>query len=327
MHTAVPARSATEGSPRPTQEGRARRSAAWLVVLVAGGVAGGVAGDGVAGGATSGVTGSLTTGGLAGGARAQAAAAEPSVESTVVPGPPDEARYVNREVPDIRIRTAAGDTRLSTLWAQGPVMLTMVFVRCAGVCSPYLRALRAADEAIGAPADVRRVVLSFDVRDTIGDMASTAAHLGVAGRDGWFVGVADPADIERLSRALGFWFAWDESRQQFDHPAMLAGIRNGRVARLLVGGTMTSARLAEVVRESRGQFVASYPLPGAVRWRCFEYDPATGEASLTWGALVLTVPAFGAAMVTFGLFRPLRTRRRLRSSNRGIEQPALKPLL
>jgi tetratricopeptide (TPR) repeat protein len=129
----------------------------------------------------------------------------------------------------------------------------------------YLRALRAADEAIGAPADVRRVVLSFDPRDTVGDMESTAAHLAVAGRKEWLVGVADPVDIERLSRALGFWFAWDESRQQFDHPAMLAGIRNGRVARLLVGPAMTSARLAEVVRESRGQFVASYPLPGATR--------------------------------------------------------------
>jgi cytochrome oxidase Cu insertion factor (SCO1/SenC/PrrC family) len=222
--------------------------------------------------------------------------------------PPDEARYVSRAVPDIVIRTEAGGTRLSALWQRGPVLLTMVFTRCAGVCSPYLRALRSADEAIGAPSDIRRVVLSIDPRDTTEDMSSAAAHLGVAGQEGWIMGVADAADIERLSRALGFWFAWDDARQQFDHPAMLAGIRNGRVARLLVGGSITAARLREVVREVRGEFVASYPLPGAGRFRCFDYDPATGEASLAWGALVLIVPPFGAAMVAFGLFRPLRGR-------------------
>jgi protein SCO1/2 len=223
--------------------------------------------------------------------------------------PPDEALYVNRAVPDIVIRSTNGETRLSALWAKGPVLLTMVFTRCAGVCSPYLRALRAADTAIGAPADIQRVVLSFDPRDTIADTAGTAAHLGVAGHAGWTVGIADPREIERLSRALGFWFAWDEERQQFDHPAMLAGIRDGRVARLLVGESMTAARLSEVVREARGQFVASYPLPGAARFRCFEYDPATGQASLAWGSLVLVVPAFAAALATAGLFGRRRRRR------------------
>jgi hypothetical protein len=32
----------------------------------------------------------------------------------------------------------------------------------------------------------------------------------------------------------------------FDHPAMLAGIRDGRVVRLLVGRSITSARLGEL---------------------------------------------------------------------------------
>ncbi len=222
---------------------------------------------------------------------------------------PDEARYVNRAVPDITVRTAAGTTPLSALWREGPLVLTMVFTRCAGICSPYLRALRRADKALALPDDVQRVVLSFDPRDTPDHMRRTGEHLGVADRPGWVLGVAAPADVDRLARALGFWFEWDEDRQQFDHPALLVGIHKGRVARLLVGGSITAARLSEVVREARGQFIASYPLPGDVLFRCFDYDPVTGAPTLAWGALVLLVPALGTTVATIALFRRGRTRR------------------
>ena len=227
----------------------------------------------------------------------------PSVGVAAPAAPPDEALYVNREVPDIAIRTADGEVLLSALWREGPVVLTMVFTRCAGICSPYLRALRRADEALDLPDDVRRVVVSFDPRDTPDHMRRTGEHLGVAGRPGWVLGVAAPPDIDRLARALGFWFEWDDARQQFDHPALLVGIHEGRVARLLVGGSVSAARLSEVVREARGQFIASYPLPGDVLFRCFDYDPVTGAPTLAWGALVLLVPALGATAATFVLFR------------------------
>ena len=189
-------------------------------------------------------------------------------------------------------------------------MLTMVFTRCGGICSPYLRALQAADAALDLPADVQRVVISFDPRDTPDDMVRTAGHLGLEGRPGWTFGVAPPADVERLAWALGFWFEWDEDLQQFDHPALLVGVYKGRVARLLVGGSITPLRLSEVVREARGQFIASYPLPGDVLFRCFDYDPLTGAPTLAWGALVLLVPAFGTAVATVVLFRRSTVRRR-----------------
>ena len=219
---------------------------------------------------------------------------------------PDEASYVNRVVPDIVIRTAGGERRLSSVWREGPVLLTLVFTRCAGVCSPYLRALRAADAQLGAPTDIRRLVISFDPRDTAEDMRRTAGHLDLANRPDWIFAVAAPGDIARVTRAAGFWFAWDAGREQFDHPALLVAIRGGRIVRLLVGGTVTTARLAEVLREARGQFVASYPLPGDVRFRCFDYDPATGRATLAWGALLLLVPAAAATSGTLLLFRRRR---------------------
>jgi len=253
----------------------------------------------------------------AAGAPPSVGAESPSGVGVAAPdAPPDEARYVTRDVPDIRIRTADGEVLLSALWREGPLVLTMVFTRCAGICSPYLRALRRADEALDLPDDVRRVVLSFDPRDTPDDMRRTAGHLGVAGDAGWVLGVAAPADVDRLARALGFWFEWDDDRRQFDHPALLVGIREGRVARLLVGGSVTAARLGEVVREARGQFIASYPLPGDVLFRCFDYDPVTGVATPAWGALVLLVPALGTTAATLVLFRR-PGRRRVGTPRRG----------
>jgi cytochrome oxidase Cu insertion factor (SCO1/SenC/PrrC family) len=146
--------------------------------------------------------------------------ASASASTEPLPLLPDESRYINQSFPDIIIRTTEGERSLSGLWHEGPLLLTLVFTRCAGVCSPYLRAFEAADAQLGAPTDIRRVVLSFDPRDTVEDMQKTAAHLTLSGRPDWTFSIATPEDIGRVLRAAGFWFTWDAAREQFDHPAM-----------------------------------------------------------------------------------------------------------
>ena len=81
---------------------------------------------------------------------------------------PNEDFYVYKPIPDIQIQTSGSTTtRLSTLWHDKPFLLTMIFTRCTGVCSPFLHSLRAAasdTHALGQ--DYRIVVLSFDPNDT-----------------------------------------------------------------------------------------------------------------------------------------------------------------
>jgi hypothetical protein len=108
--------------------------------------------------------------------------------------------------------------------------------------------------------------------------------------------------VRRLADAAGFWYDWNGERGQFDHPAMLAGVRNGRLVRLLVGGQVSSGRLDEVIRELSGEFVASYPLPGRVRFRCVQFDAATGRTTLDWGSALLLVPMAATWMFTGALF-------------------------
>ena len=221
---------------------------------------------------------------------------------------PDEGRYLLHEVPDVLVRDARGrELRLSSLWAERPMLLALVFTRCAGVCSPFLSSLRSAEASVGgAGTDYRTVVLSFDARDTEEDMAGLAGRLGLDARSDWTFGVAATADVERLARAVGFWFRWDEPTRQFDHPGLLVAVDHGRVVRLSVGGAVEPARLQEVVRELRGEFVAAYPLPGRVLFRCFEYDPRTGRWALDWGFLLLVFPAAVTFLATAAAFAAAR---------------------
>jgi hypothetical protein len=93
-------------------------------------------------------------------------------------------------------------------------------------------------------------------------MRRTAAHLNVSGRPDWTFAIATPEDIGRVMRAAGFWFTWDAAREQFDHPAMLVAIRDGSIVRLLVGGTVTALRLAELLQEARDNSSRAIPCLG-----------------------------------------------------------------
>lgn len=217
--------------------------------------------------------------------------------------PPREERLLNTAVPDIPLTTATGARVTLSQIAQGrPLLLAFVFTRCAGVCSPFLTSWQSADRALGDKRTYLRLVLSFDPRDTSTDMSTLARHHALDDNDDWTFAVGDPNDVRRLAAATGFWWAWDEGRQQFDHSAMLAAIRDGRLVRLLVGGSITSARLDELVREVSGEFVRSYPLPGRVPFRCVQYDAASGRTTLDWGFALLLIPIAATGIGTLAMF-------------------------
>lgn len=220
-------------------------------------------------------------------------------------GPPIEDRYIYNAVPDIGVTLEdSGVVPLSQLWRDRPLLITMVFSRCAGVCYPFLRSLRAAEAALGAgpSADYRILVLSFDPRDTARDMGAVASVAGAKGAANWSFGVAPAAEIGRLSEATGFWFRWDPVRRQYDHPAVLLAVKNGRLVRLFTGGLMPASALGAIVRELRGTFIASYPLPGDALFRCFQFDAGSQSFTPDWGALLLVLPGLAAGLIAMLIF-------------------------
>jgi hypothetical protein len=86
----------------------------------------------------------------------------------------------------------------------------------------------------------------------------------------------------------------------------------GRIIRRLAGFTEMSM-LAGAVRELKGEFFPFYPLQkGAVLFRCFDYDPESGEWGFSWGILLVVLPAALAFGIVLSLSLFARRDRRLR---------------
>jgi cytochrome oxidase Cu insertion factor (SCO1/SenC/PrrC family) len=224
--------------------------------------------------------------------------------------PPDESRLFGREVPDIGLRYADGSSgHLSELWAERPVFVTLVFSRCAGICSPYLGLLKKTVEQVGASGDrYQMVVISFDLRDRPEDLLALARHHGLEADRGWtFAAPTSQDELTALCQALDFDFRWDKERQQYNHPAITVALRAGKFARISVGEEISPGRFKEMLADARGEFVPIYPVPGrrGALFRCFDYDPQRGFTP-NWGMLILVFPSAAALTLAAGIFMAAR---------------------
>lgn len=218
---------------------------------------------------------------------------------------PDEAASVYREVPEVPIRLSDGrEAKLSDLWRERPLLMTLVFSRCAGVCSPFLGTLRSlAEDEGGGGTDYNLLALSFDSRDEPADLAAMAEAAGASGKPGWHFAVAPREAIDRLTAFLDYRTQWNESTGQFDHPATMIAIDEGHVVRVVTGGALSPARFREVTAELAGGFVSIYPLQADVRFRCFEFG-RDGKPRPSWGMLLLVCPVVGALALVAAIFLP-----------------------
>jgi protein SCO1/2 len=219
---------------------------------------------------------------------------------------PDETRLFGREIPGIGLRYADGGSgRLSDLWDGRPVFVTLVFSRCAGICSPYLGLLKRTVEQVGFSGErYQMVVISFDSRDRPEHLMALAKRHGLESDRGWTFAIpSSPDELKALCRSLDFDFRWDEQRQQFNHPAITVALRAGKFVRLSVGEEISPGRFKEMLADAQGEFVPIYPAPGqrGALFRCFDYDPERGF-SLAWGVLILAVPAIAACSVAAVVF-------------------------
>jgi cytochrome oxidase Cu insertion factor (SCO1/SenC/PrrC family) len=241
---------------------------------------------------------------------ASVAAAQEIPDPALIFKPPDESQLIGRTIPDIALRFADGrDGRLSDLWADRPVFVTLVFSRCAGICSPYLGLLNKTVRQVGSRGErYQMAVISFDVNDRPKDLKALAKHHGLEADPGWtFAAAADPKELAALCRSLDFDYRWDEQSRQFNHPAITVALRAGKVVRLSVGEEITPRQFTEMLADARGEFVSMYPVPGqrGALFRCFDYDPERGFTP-NWGMLILIFPAAAALTLAALMFLAAR---------------------
>jgi len=218
-----------------------------------------------------------------------------------------------KTVPDIEVILTNGQhERVSQLWKDRPLMVTFFFTRCTGSCNPFLTSLKQAVDANGGLGkDYDVLTLSIDPQDTLEDIRARMKDLGIDSDKGWYFGIASPEDISAITDRIDFWYRYDPTRKQFDHPSKIAAIKDGKILRVLMGTTIPPLRFNEIVLDVSGKFIPFYTQPGKNDFlSCFQVDPNTHEVRLHWGMLILVLPGGVAIALALLIFLRAKTGRK-----------------
>jgi len=151
------------------------------------------------------------------------------------------------------------------------------------------------------------VTISFDPRETPGlAAAKKKAYLARYRRPsagaGWHFLTGDQASIDRITKAVGFRYAWDDETRQFAHPAGLVVLTPaGTIARYMFGIEYAPRDLRLALVES-GEGKIGGPVDDFLLF-CYQYNPLTGRYSARILGVVrllgiLTVLALGGFIVS-----------------------------
>jgi cytochrome oxidase Cu insertion factor (SCO1/SenC/PrrC family) len=117
--------------------------------------------------------------------------------------PPDEARTIGAQVPDVTLIAEDSTTfQLSTL-AGKPVIVSPIFTACPHTCARITDSLREALAKIGEPGVGYQVLtLSFDPADGPAQLREYRERLSLPA--GWTLAVATPENLSALLDAIDF---------------------------------------------------------------------------------------------------------------------------
>jgi protein SCO1/2 len=204
-----------------------------------------------------------------------------------------------------------------------PVVLTLAYHTCKVVCSMVLGAevevLKKQPWTLGQ--EYRAVTISIDPRDTPAAAAKKRKQmLALYGRGGqaaqWDFLVGDKANIDKVARAVGFQYRYDERHDQFAHPAVLMMTTPAaKMARYLYGLQFAEndVRLG-LLEASQGRSISTVE---KVLLYCYMYDPI-GAKYVVIGKNVMKLGGV-VTMLSLGIFLGIlwRRDRRRTSSSRG----------
>jgi protein SCO1 len=202
---------------------------------------------------------------------------------------------------DTMFRNEAGAAvRLGDYFGKRPVVLVFAYYDCPMLCTMVINGLSSALGVLNLNPgqDFEIVTVSFNARDTPASAtAKKAAYLeryrrpGAA--EGWHFLTGDQPQIDRLTKAAGFRYVWDEQTKQYAHPSgVIVVTRDGRLSKYLFGIEYGPRDLRlGIVEASEGK--VGTPVDALLLY-CYHYDPMTGRYGL---AIMRAVRMAGAATV------------------------------
>jgi len=183
-----------------------------------------------------------------------------------------------------------------------PVILSLVYFRCPGICSPLLSGVA---EVIGkmdlvAGHDYKIVTVSFDPTENYIMAAEKKKNYfkiirnKIIPSDAWVFYTADSENIARLTDAVGFRYI--KQGEDFIHSGVLTMLSpNGKVVRYLYGTDFNPFDMKMAIIEASEGKVGS--TIAKVMTLCFSYDPegrkyALNITRIAGGGVILFILGF-----------------------------------
>jgi protein SCO1/2 len=231
-----------------------------------------------------------------------------------------EQRLGEQVPPDITLRDEAGRAvRLEEYFRRGrPVVLSLVYYECPMLCNQILNGMVGALEGVSfTPGKEFEVVtVSFDARETPEVAArKKETYLRRYKREGaaagWHFLTGDKEQIDRLARAVGFGFVWDEPSQQFAHSsAIMVATPGGRLSHYFYGIDYDPRALRLALVEASASKIGS-PVDQLVLY-CYHYDPTTGK----YGPVIMNIMRVAGVLTVLAVVALVLVLRRRRDGER-----------
>jgi protein SCO1/2 len=195
---------------------------------------------------------------------------------------------IDQHVPlDTTFRDEAGKTvRLGDYFGKRPVVMVFAYYDCPMLCTQVINGLSSAlgVMSLNPGDDFEIVTVSFNPHDTPASAtAKKAVYLERYKRPGaaagWHFLTGDQPEIDRLTSAAGFRYAWDADTKQYAHPSgVIVLTPDGRLSKYLFGIEYGPRDLRLGIVEASAGKVGT-PVDALLLY-CYHYDPMTGRYGL-----------------------------------------------
>jgi protein SCO1/2 len=192
-----------------------------------------------------------------------------------------------------------------------PVILTFIYLRCPGICTPLLQELsKNVNNCDLTPGeDYRLVTVSFDPTEKA-DLAKAKQANMIASADkkemttkDWRFLTGDAETLKRLTDAVGFHYVKDKNQVDYVHAASVIFLSaDGKIVRYLNTMTFNPADVKLAVLDASAGRARSFMQK--IQALCYTYDPASRGYVLQLNRVILGITIL--FIVVFGGFLILR---------------------
>jgi protein SCO1/2 len=197
-----------------------------------------------------------------------------------------------------------------------PVLLSLVYYGCPGLCSFHLNgvvdSLKNIEWSIGKQFEY--VVVSFDTKETsVLAAEKKVSYMKVYNRPtsamGWHFLTGDAASIQKLTQQVGFKYQWKEETKEWAHAsAAVVTTPSGKISRYLHGIIFDERTFRLALTEASEGKVGNFI--DRMIWYCFHYDPKLSKYTL-YANNLMKVGGVGIILVLVAIMLPfwIRSRR------------------